>query len=291
MSETSTGSTKAQSYAPIAKIVKGKAGMATQAKWPISNDGFGLMEGSVNFTCSVDDAGKIPLKGDQHPHDERLKCWKVQTTTRKGGLLDIDASYVGIETGIRTEPQIQISVGSTTDPIDTHNEFVTKIGGKPSAALNGAIFVDAVSGEITKDDKKGVFQEFSLLTTVGTGPSAKQKKNVMAGVKSYYSPTITVKGVMYTRTALITNKIVGAIGKTTVSGEIGGIPLLPTWAIFTVARLMNNAGEEGYYQPRNWLVAGVNVEEYGKVYKISYDLTLGGVLGWNSFIYKSGEKD
>lgn len=285
MSESITGSTKAQSYPPIAKKVIGKTALEVQPKWPISNDGFGLLEGTVSFTTTVDNAGSIPVKRDSHPHDERLKCWKVQSTTRKGGLIDVEANYVGIESGMNTEPQVQITVGSTTDPIDTHNEFVTKIGGKPSAPLNGAIFVDAITGDATTNDAKGVFSEFSLIKTTGT----KKERNIMAGIKSYYSPTITIKGVMYTRSQIFTQRLVGSMGKTTVSGNVRKLNLLPEWAKYTVEDLMNNSKAEGYYQPRNWLITGVNVEQYGAIYKMTYDLTLGGILGWNSYIYEKGE--
>ena len=299
MPSQNTGSSKAQSYAPKPKIIKGALTKSAQSKWGISNDGFGLLEGSVSFAIGVDSAGEIPVKLDAHPHDDRLKCWKVTTTTRKGGILDVEANYVGIETGQNTDPQIAITVGSATDPIDTHNEFVKKIGGKPSAALNGAIFVDATTGEKTTNDTNGVFSEFSLMVPKasaspaapsggGTTPSTSSEKNLFAGVKSYYSPTITIKGCIYTSTAITAGKVVKSIGKTT-SGTVGGFDLMPTWSKVVVLGLMDNSKATGYYQPRNWLVAGASVEEFGAVYKVSYDLTLSGILGWNDKIYEKAD--
>ena len=301
MPSQNTGSSKAQSYVPAAKIIKGALTKSTQSKWGISNDGFGLLEGSVSFAIAVDSAGEIPVKLDSHPHDDRLKCWKVTTTTRKGGILDVEANYAGIESGQNTDPQIAITVGSATDPIDTHNEFVKSIGGKPSAVLNGAIFVDATTGEKTTNDTNGVFSEFSLMLPKassshssgssgggGTTPSTPTEKNIFAGVKSYYSPTITIKGCIYTSTALTAGKVVKAIGKTTY-GTVGGLDLLPLWSKVVVLGLMDNSKATGYYQPRNWLVAGASVEEFGAVYKVSYDLTLSGILGWNDKIYSKAD--
>lgn len=92
---------------------------------------------------------------------------------------------------------------------------------------------------------------------------------------------------MFSRSVLFTSALASSIGKTTTSGSIGsGLNLFPNWASATVSALMNNGDAEGYYQPRNWLITGVNVEQYGAIYKMTYDLTLGGILGWNSFIYK-----
>ena len=104
---------------------------------------------------------------------------------------------------------------------------------------------------------------------------------------SYYSPTITLKGTFFTKYELNAQKVASSIGLTTKSGNLRGMQVIPPWVLIALGGALSNKGVEGYYQDRNWLVSGVNVEEYGQVLKVSYDLTLGGILGWNPVIYKA----
>ena len=261
-----------------------------QPEWQITNDGYGLLESVCKWVVPY--GTKAPAKNSEHPYDNRLYCWKTTTQIMAGQVMAIEAHYVGIEEGLDTTPQIQITVGSSTEPIDTHNEFVSKIGGKPSAPKNGAIFVDPSTGEKTEDDALGVFAEFSMMAELTSNEGSEGEftsygKNRLAGVKSYYNPTITLKGNFFTKHELNAQKVVSAIGKTTTDGVLGGMEVIPTWVKIALAGAMNNKGVEGYYQDRNWLVTGVNVEEFGQVLKVSYDLTLGGILGWNNYVYKA----
>lgn len=291
-----TGSPRAQSYAKITATRKGKESASVQPVWPISNDGFGLLESTCKFTMSTDSSASMPQKGSVHPHDGRLKCYKCTSTTRIGGLLDVEASYVGIESGSYTDKQVTMTVGTSTEPIDCHPNFVKKIGGKPSKPLNSAIFIDPITHEATEDDTNGVFSEFNLMETSikGWEELGKQltgKKNRMAGVKSYYSPTVTLKGVFYTDSNIIAEKVVGALGKCTDDGVAKGVELIPSFVNQTLITLKDNSKVEGRYQDRNWLCTGAGVEQYGHILKVTYDLTLGGPLGWEADIYDSVPKD
>jgi hypothetical protein len=262
---------------------------SVQPEWEINNDGYGLLESVCKWVVPY--GTRAPAKNSEHPYDNRLYCWKTTTAIMPGQVMAIQAYYVGIESGLDTTPQVQITVGSSTEPIDTHNEFVSKIGGKPSAPKNGAIFVDPSTGEKTEDDALGVFAEFSMMTQLTQNEGSEGEftsfgKNRLAGVKSYYSPTITLKGTFFTKHELNAQKVASQFGRTTTDGNLRGFQAIPPWVLICLGGALNNKGVEGYYQDRNWLITGVNVEEYGQVLKVSYDLTLGGILGWNGYVYK-----
>lgn len=262
--------------------------------FPVTNDSFGLMEGTVIWTLPSTQANLMPKKGSGHPYDPRLKCYKTESVHRKGGLLDVTATYVGIESGVSTDVQATMKVGSTTEPIETNPMFRDQIGGTPSSPKNGAIFVDPHTNELSTDDYKAVFSEFPLyLKDIGENGEQKQdkngspsmKKNKFAGVKSYYSPTLIVSGVFFTSDDSLAKKISTAQCRYTYDGTVEGFDLLPTYIKNCTKDLLNNINVPEYYQDRNWLVTGVNVEPYGVILKVSYDLTLGGLLGWNPHIY------
>lgn len=283
------GDTTPGSLVPFKGQSKGKGDsfLNQQAGWAIKNDGFGLLESTVKFRIGQEFKAKIPKRGDKHPGDQRLFCYLCETTKIAGGLLEVSASYCGIEQEDQTEIKMSISASSSTDPIETHPNFKKSIGGSPSAPLNGAVFVDAKTGEPTEDDLKGVFQEFPLFVTrthEGTGED-QTVRNKFAGVKNFYNPGITLKGEFYTKDAKATKAVVGSVGYMSYDGKWKGKQLIPDWAMAALADALNNINADDYYQDRNFLLTSSSLEQFGVVYKVGFEITLGGLLGWIEEIY------
>jgi hypothetical protein len=268
-----------------------------QPGWSIKNDGFGLLESSVVFRGDQNSAGSVPLKGEKHIRDERLFCYRVETTKVQGGFLEAKADYCGIEDGNMTEIKLSISASSSTDPIETHPNFEKKIGGKPSKPLNGAIFIDPATNSPTSDDGKGIFSEFSTYADFEYPPSSglgkMKEKNRFAGVKNFYNPGVAMKGEFFTKDLATADKVIGSVGKSSASGNFGGIDLIPAWAKAAVVSALKPYTVElvgGKLLQRNFLLSSASVEAYGVVYKINYDLVMGGALGWIEEIYPDAVK-
>lgn len=267
-----------------------------QKGWAIKNDGFGLLESSVVFRGSQDNAGNLPLKNEPHIRDSRLFCYRVETTKTEGGMLECKADYCGIEQGDMTEIKLSISASSSTDPIETHPNFEKKIGGKPSKPLNGAVFVDPQTNQVTTDDTKGVFSEFATFANhtypASSGMGTIAEKNRFAGVKNYYNPGVAMKGEFFTKDIGTVDKVIGAVGNSSKTGNFGGVDLIPVWAKSAVASALKPFTVElvqGKLLQRNFLLSSASCEAFGSVYKVSYDLTMGGALGWLEEVYPDSQ--
>lgn len=281
-------------YRPFTGVTVGKEidTQYIQPGWTIKNDGFGLLESSIVFRGDADNSQNIPEKGEKHIRDERLFCYRVETTKVQGGMLEAKCDYCGIEQedGM-TEIKLSISASSSTDPIETHPNFEKKIGGKPSAPLNGAVFIDPTTNQATNDDKRGLFSEF-LTYVPKTGSSTEVEKNRFAGVKNFYNPGVSMKGEFFTKNVGTLDKVVGDVGKSSKTGKFGGISLIPEWALAAVTSALKPYTTEtvgGKVLQRNFLLSSASIEQYGNVYKCSYDLTMGGALGWIEEIYPNSE--
>ena len=258
-----------------------------QAGWGIKNDGFGLLESTVKFKIGQEYKDKIPKRGEKHPGDGRLFCYLVETIKIPGGNLEVTAQYCGIEQEQMTDVKISIASSSATDPIETHPNFKKFIGGTPSAPLNGAVFIDPENSAKTEDDTKGVFQEFPVYAehTPEGGGDPVLKKNKYAGVKNFYNPGITLKGELYTKELKVCQAVVGSVGFMSYDGKWKGKQLIPDWAMTSLADALNNINAEDYFQDRNFLMTASSVEQYGVIYKVNYEIAMGGLLGWIEEIY------
>lgn len=266
------------SYEPYEGIEQGESLDTAKGRQPyvISDNGYGLLECQLKVRTNQSESP--PALESAHPTDARLKCWKVDVNKIRGGLVEMTIYYVGIKEGDMTVPEIQISMSSTQEPIETHPRFEEYIGGKPSAPLNSCVFIDPATNQRTVDDKVGVFSEFPIYKEDGT-------KNPFAGIKSFFYPTATIKGTVYTSAIETVNSIAGGMGGRTTTGDIKGIDTAPSWMTSVLGQLKGDGLDESYATGRNYLVAGFNVEKYGAVYKVSYELTASGPRGWNTDIY------
>lgn len=136
-------------------------------------------------------AGAIPfLQGNIAPEypNTVLLTIKVTETGEQCNHVKIDLHYEGKDTGFASPTTAQnISVDFTTsqEPIESHIDFVSDIGGTPTTPLHGAFF-DATTGE---------FLGFPVVDP--DEPSATPSR--FAGVRSYLMPqqTFTFNTVEY----------------------------------------------------------------------------------------------
>ncbi len=123
------------------------------SSYVIKNDG--TIEGTLTFVVDKDSIFDLPLIGDDHPDDVRLKCYNKSTTYGSLNTVTCVCSYFGVATTSEknTEPIISYEGGVNHEPIATHPRW-NLIGGEPGSPENGAQY-DEDTGEFigfTGDD-------------------------------------------------------------------------------------------------------------------------------------------
>lgn len=225
----------------------------------------GLQEGECSFECIGEPGtagailrGSLPL-GLAHPYN--AWCWMETCEvvyTAKGAMAM--CTYAGAMFENLDTPVYELVIGMEESPIETHPQF-KDFAGKPSAPLNGALFLDPSTGQPSNDDAAGVFDRFL--------PFIAGDKNPKAGIESFLDP-----GVTY-RESYVTQSLPSISGVGDVSGDVPG-PGFP--------------GKQG---KRNWLYTGFNYRQRGNpngqvnevIYEISNEWKLSGRNGWDEDIY------
>lgn len=149
------------------------------------------------------------------------------------------------------EPIYELSASLDQEPIECHPDFVSKIGGKPSAPLNGAVFVAPDTGLVSGDDDEGVFREFKA-TISGT-------VNKKGGVESYLVP-----GAEWRVTEFSVNR--------------------PT-SLRNIGERSSPDGPNPSLSGHNWLMWSQTYQKRGGIYQITSTWKLSGRNGWDTDIY------
>ena len=258
----------------MARVSKGNSlsGLVLQPGWTIEEDGFGLLTSRLTFVTGhgsgedqspliLDDA---PRRGDSHPKDSRLQCHRSTATLNANGLAVIVSEYVGIAAGNMTAPEVSGRGNMSTEPIASHPDFATIIGGTEAAPLNGAQF------------RNGLFVGFSR------DPDAAYNKE---GVRSYLNPGFGISGHFYTSDIGLARNLKEALGRSSGSGKFGGVQLLGGLGA------INGQTSDSWYgdwttsdEINQLLLTGIAIDFYGSLVKVSYDITYAR-WGWDPDIY------
>ena len=252
----------------MAKVSTGDA-LSTpmlQAGYSIENDGYGLLTCKAIYKANKSSAANAIKRGDVFKPDGRLKCHKVSVAYGPLDVATITADYCGIENGDWTEPNVSGSATLSTEPLTSHPKFFDKIAGAapytstpspdgtPTPAflgINGAIF-----GNDGQAPNKPLFKGF-----FGTTTDVEKK---LYRRTAYLAPTSSFNGVLYTSKAGNVTTIRGYVGKTMKNrGPQGYRYLLPAYLGETF---------EAADETDQLLIASVSFEDYGMLYKISYEL-------------------
>lgn len=261
----------------MARVSKGNSlsGLVLQPGWTIEEDGFGLLTSRLTFVTGhgsgenespliLDDA---PRRGDSHPKDSRLQCHRSTATLNANGLAVIVSEYVGIAAGNMTAPEVSGRGNMSTEPIASHPDFESEIGGTPAAPLNGALF-----------NADGTFKAFGYVADAVPGFNK-------YGVRSYLNPGFGVSGHFYTSDISVARGLKDALGTSSGSGKFAGVQLLGG-----IGALNSQTGDSWY---GDWttedevpqlLLTGIAIDFFGSLVKISYDITYAR-WGWDRDIY------
>jgi hypothetical protein len=186
-----------------------------------------------------------------HPRFIAMAVSKVNWVSGASGqFYRVTYTYEGFLNSL-PEPVYSLSSSLSEEPIELHPDFQT-FAGKPSAPLNGAVFVDPDTQKITTDDSRGVFREF-MATLGGVA-------NLKAGIESYLSPGATWQEI-YFSTSRPTD--LGSLGE--IDSPSGPNPTIGSG--------------------RNWLYSGADYTRRGGIYEIRKTWMLSGRTGWDADIY------
>jgi hypothetical protein len=256
----------------MAKVSQGNSltTAVLQAGYSIENDGYGLLTCKATYKADNAKAASAIKRGDVFKPDGRLKCHKVSVAFGPLDVATITADYCGIEAGDWTLPNVSGSATLSTEPITSHPNFFTSgangIAGagpytstpspdgtnRPAfAGNNGSVF-----GNDGVAPNKPLFLGF-----FGTGTD---EEKLLYKRTAYLSPTSSFNGILYTSQASGVVRMRGLVGTTMGSrGPMGYRYLLPEY-------LGDNF--KTFTELDQLLISSVSFEDYGLIYKISYEL-------------------
>lgn len=303
---------------PIIKYGNDLATEAVQPGWTIESDGFGLLQSTVTFKWADTTAHRTDFaahfyRGASHPdtaYASILKLYRATMTVDKGKFITVRADYCGIATAYtelgHTYPQVQMTSAAASESIQSHPNFIqincTSIAGstspqkplagppptaggfEPSLTINPnrAAWTPKIAGN-------GIVNNCQFIGFLPNQDSTDTSVNIKAGIRSYYKPQNTLRVLTYysnVDTALELSSYVGWITNGTKfalpteykklgkpqnqGGYAGGMNYSATWL--------------ASIKP-NFLVTNCSVELYGTIYKVTADLTLSGLGGWDTDVY------
>lgn len=231
----------------------GKPGLHLQSGGELTTDKKGLVTGRLFYKVVPGRWDLMPRVGSGHPLAPFAGVEK-RTVRFTPGFWQVFCDYAGCETE-ESEPVYDFNPGVGNEPIETIDNFVSQVAGKPSAPINGAIFRDPSTGNITTDDEVGMFDRF---TTTRDGEA-----NPWAGLVEY----LAANNTSYLKSWTQRSKPGGASRPLEVVNEPPGNA--PTF-------------DGANY---NWLKFPVAYSKRGFAYECRQMWLLSGPKGWNRVVY------
>ena len=234
-----------------------------QGDWTMNVDGRGLLEGNFKKAYPTWDAGEslAPQKGDVHPLNNKMTCYKSSVQYGHMGQVFVTAEYIGIAKD-PTEGEWEISSSTTSESVVFHPSFPDlaidyMYGGEGTG--DGSEEPWAFKDKIVDKDPSNpkIFQRFNCVDAPAD----------LRGVESYLTPRATMKVSFYTAKKGMIAEITGNIGKTSAT------------PMYAPADVCPQTGG-------NWLLTGASVSEYGNIYKIQTEWMASDHGGpWSESLY------
>ena len=269
-----------------------------QPGYTLTSDGFGLVTCSATYKVDWTASVAITARGTAFGVAglTYLKAHKSSQSFDSLEIKTIKVDYVGIDPtingGVRTNPNTTVANGLTAENITSHPNFFVHAGGYtvgPIAGLPsdfGGAYDDSTLGPpvtvINQDTKKPVVVPSSegyngACFETGTGGRfigfVDPDYPALYGKTQYLARTTTYSGVMYTTSISDVQALYLSLGSATADNFWGIFPLIPAWGPV-------GAGAQGNQN----LLSQINVEEYGTLYKVLYEIRY-SKEGWPPDVY------
>lgn len=273
-----------------------------QPGWTTTSDGFGLITINATFKSDQNSGSFAPfVRGTAFPVTSYNYCksHKGSISWDALGIATLKVDYVGIDpavnSGNRTNANTTVANGLTAEHITTHPHFFTAAAGyfgDPLAGLPadfGGAYDDSTKGPVVNVYNTTLNKSVPVPSSEGyhgacfeSGTGGRFIGFVdpaypdLYGKTQYLAPTTTYSGVIYTQNISDVQALYALLGTATATNSWGIFTLIPSWGPV-------GTGPDG--DNKN-LLSQVNVEEYGLLYKVIYEIRYSAV-GWSSRVYKN----
>lgn len=252
-----------------------------------------------------------------YPQDKMayVKLWKASYTTDKNGIATVTADYVGIDIdypGVNqvdvntyaSYPQVTVSGNCSSEDITHHPNFIrqnTVTSGELGPALASYPTSNGFDPNPVTNPNLSAWRQSSRAAGVTAyyefvdflpNQDASGPVNAMAGVKSYFRGMPSLKVIVYYVGSNAGSgleqamKVVSLTGWVT-DGSMFNLPQQILNLIVPGAYPGNFVYGNGWAEKvnRDFLITNVGVEQYGSTFKVTADLAVSGIAGWNKLIY------
>lgn len=246
-----------------------------QPGWKVSYDGYGLMTCTASYKSDRFGSFSFIERGSTFPAlgFSNLKAHKAAISFDALQVATATVDYVGIEltynSGLRTDPQVTGSQGLTSESITTHPNFfelATGFSGTPIAGVGtGTLAVPAypaVAATNPSEYEGNNGATFELATGRKFLGFKKPQFKDFYGKTNYLAPQTSFSGHFYTTASATVQGLIARVGKTSGNGSFLTIDLLPA---YMGTSFLNGTKHQ-------LLLAQVNTEDYGSLYKIQYEI-------------------
>jgi hypothetical protein len=288
-----------------------------QPGWQVEADGFGLLQAQIKFKWTNSEMNNFmtvfakgttlgSLVSSAPSNFQNMKIWKANMVYEKANVLTVTADFCGIDPsvngGVKTITQVVMSGATASEPIEHHPNFLVVNSPTGTPALSRALagFPPASGWEpnIADNPNRALWtpkvanngatqgQQFvGFLPNQSAAEYAAGNINIKAGIKNYYKPSNTLRCLFYVANETSAVAFASYVGWNT-NGNLYQLPEsyknLATGAyggafIYTALYLSKIN--------RGFLITSCSVEQFGGIYKVTADLMLSGISGWDPDIY------
>lgn len=262
-----------------------------QSGWTVVSDGFGLHTSVSVYKADTTSAlTTFLVKGTAHPDPSytylKIDKWRISWDALDIATVTVD--YVGIDpsinSGVRTNPNTSSANGLTSEPITSHPNFFTADPLFSGVIAGSGPYTQSSLGPIVKTKTAPIKDTQSYIGSNGACfESANGGRFIgfvdpsypsLYGKTNYLASTTSYSGVMYSTTLADVQALLALLNTATATTTWGVFDLLPSWApIGTVS----GVGHKN-------LLSQVNVEQFGALYKINYEIRY-SKTGWSNKVY------
>jgi hypothetical protein len=290
-----------------------------QPGWQVESDGFGLLQAQCKFKWDISKRGDFPVKfkkGEKlsvfipgiEATYENMSLWKANMTTDKTNVLTITADFCGIDpsinSGTRTNPIVSATGGASSEPIEHHPNFLVVnctsgtlatanvlAGWPPTSGWDDNVVTNPnraywTPKVVASSGLQG--QQFvGFLPNQSIAEYTAGKINIKAGIKNYYKPQMTLRVLQYLTTEADAMDMASYVGWLTDGSIVNLTENFKKFAKSTsgwAGTPTYNALYEGKINT-GFLITNTSIELYGNIWKVTADLMLSGIAGWDPDIY------
>lgn len=288
-----------------------------QPGWQVEADGFGLLQAQVKFkwtnsqlplftTTFAKGTTFASLVGVVTPSNlVNLKVWRANYVYDKADTVTVTADFCGIDpnvnSGTKTITQVVMSGATASEPIEHHPNFLdilcptglpplsSKLAGFPSPTgwepdvvqnPNRALWTPKVANNGATQG-----QQFVGFLPNQNASEFPNNINIKAGIKNYYKPSNTLRCLFYVNDEATAVGFASYVGWCT-NGSLYQLP--DSYKGLATGQY----GGSFIYIPqfeakinRGFLITSCSVEQFGGIWKVTADLMLSGISGWDKDIY------